>query len=124
MHTSSRVFVSHSAPDNADSEPFDSSIFRRALEMDDLTPPGAAFRLLWGRDYRQANADVFARLVDADILLHGHEPCPAGFQVPNNTQIILDSSNSYGTCVMIPVGRKLTQQEVVRRIQRLGPEHG
>jgi hypothetical protein len=121
VYVSNRVFVCHSAPDNVDTEPFDNSIFHRQLDMNDLGPSGAAFRLVWGRDYRQANADAFARLMDADLLLHGHEPCPSGYAIPNARQVLLDSSHVYGTCVMVPVGQDLSQQDIIQRIQRLEP---
>lgn len=119
VRTPSRVFVCHSAPDKADMNAFDSTVFYRSLETIDLNPNGAAFRLLWGRDYRQANADAFARLVDADVLIHGHEPCRAGYQVPNRTQIILDSANECGTYIILPVRERLSQQEIVQQIRRL-----
>jgi hypothetical protein len=119
VRTSSRVVVCHSAPDRTDTDPFDVSIFHRPLEWTDLTTKGAVFRMVWGRDYRQANADAFARLVDADILIHGHEPCPDGYLVPNETQIILDSSTESGTYVLVPIAERWTQAQIVQQIRRL-----
>ena len=46
--------------------------------------------LVWGRDHRPDNAHAFAAVVGATVLIHGHEPCPQGLLVPNDTQIILD----------------------------------
>jgi hypothetical protein len=119
VRTSNRIVVCHSAPDRADADSFDTSVLHRPLQWSDLTPGGAVFRMVWGRDYRPANAETFARLLDAHILIHGHEPCPDGYLVPNPTQIILDSSTESGTYVLVPVGRPCTQTQIVQQIQRL-----
>ena len=114
------VFISHSSPEAVDSEGFDTEIFsRNRLTADDMKPGGAAFRLVWGRDFRPRNAQMFAELVEASILIHGHEPCKNGFQVPNNQQIILDCCGPNPTYVMIPISEAITHRDVVDRIQRL-----
>ncbi len=79
------VFVCHSAPENVDTMPFDVSIFDRPLDPLDWQEHGDMFRMLWGRDYRPENARLFAKAVDAKVLIHGHDPCPDGFRVPNET---------------------------------------
>lgn len=119
VRIANRILVCHSAPENVDARPFDSTILHRSFRPEDLTPQGDVFRLVWGRDYRQANAEAFAHLVDADVLIHGHEPCPEGFLVPNRTQIILDTSGDNGTYVIVPVAEKWTHQQVVQHIRRL-----
>jgi hypothetical protein len=113
------VFISHSCPDKCDSDPFDASIFERPLGTADYKSCSPAFKLVWGRDFRPANADAFARQVGADVLIHGHEPCEAGFSAPNNRQVILDGCCSKATYLLLPVGQKLTQADVVSRIKRL-----
>jgi diadenosine tetraphosphatase ApaH/serine/threonine PP2A family protein phosphatase len=115
-----RLFICHSAPDNVDrGPPFDATIFTRELDNSDLTIEGAVFRLVWGRDFRKENAAAFAELVDADVLIHGHEPCSEGFAAPNKLQIVLDSSSQRASYVLLPTNRQLTAEEVVDRIQRL-----
>jgi hypothetical protein len=80
----------------------------------------AIFDLVWGRDYRQENADAFARLVDASVLVTGHEPCPDGFSTPNRTQVILDCCGDRAAYLILPVeDRSWTQAEVVERIRKL-----
>jgi hypothetical protein len=78
-----------------------------------------AFKLVWGRDFRADNADAFARQVGADVLIHGHEPCEAGFSSPNKRQVILDGCCSHATYLLLPVGPKLSQAEVIGRIRNL-----
>ena len=115
----SGIFISHSCPDACDLEPFDVSIFERPLTCADYVSGSPAFRLVWGRDFRPANAEAFARQVGADLLIHGHEPCEAGFSAPNKWQVILDGCCAQATYLLLPVGQKLTQAEVISHIHNL-----
>ena len=94
-------------------------MFRRPLTEDDLRPDGAAFRLVWGRDFRPENAEAFSELVDAKVLIHGHEPCVEGFATPNERQIILDCAGPNACYVIVPVGGTTTHEQIAARIQRL-----
>jgi hypothetical protein len=113
------VFISHSLPDNCDREPFDASVLERPLSTSDYRCGSPAFKLVWGRDFRSANADAFARQVGADILIHGHEPCEAGYSAPNPRQIILDGCCSHAAYLILPVGPKLTHRDIVARVTAL-----
>ena len=109
---SNHVFLSHSIPDQLDSRerPFDETIFYRALDPgSDLIRDGSVYRLVWGRDYRQTNADLFAKMLQAEILVCGHEPCPEGFKFPNSRQAIIDCSGQNAYCMLIPTADRLTQ---------------
>jgi hypothetical protein len=119
VRLSSGVFISHSCPDHCDRDPFDISVFERPLCCNDYKHGSPAFKLVWGRDFRAANAEAFARQVGAEVLIHGHEPCEAGFSAPNARQVILDGCCSQATYLILPVGPKLTQGEIVRRITGL-----
>ncbi|MGA2031484.1 MAG: metallophosphoesterase [Thermoguttaceae bacterium] len=114
------VFVSHSIPEHVDAQPFDSGIFARPMDPLEFYEQGAIFQLVWGRDYRAENGAAFAKLMDARVLINGHEPCPDGFAVPNPTQIIIDCCGTKGSYLILPTDRELSQQEIVARIQPLG----
>jgi hypothetical protein len=113
------IFISHSCPDYCDREPFDTSVLERPLSAADYKAGSPAFKLVWGRDFRPDNADAFARQVGADVLIHGHEPCEAGFSSPNKRQVILDGCCSHATYLLLPVGPKLSQADVIARIKNL-----
>jgi hypothetical protein len=113
------IFISHSLPDRCDREPFDVSVLERPLEAVDYKSGSPAFKLVWGRDFRPANADAFARQVGAEVLIHGHEPCEAGYSAPNKRQVILDGCCSQATYLLLPVGPKLTQDDVIAKIKSL-----
>ncbi|GAB6166538.1 metallophosphoesterase [Thermostilla marina] len=112
------VFVSHSIPENVDRRGFDRTVFERPIDAVEFLEHGPVFRLVWGRDYRQENADAFARLVGAEVLINGHEPCPNGYATPNSRQVILDCCSEKACHVILPVGPSLTQEDVVRRIDK------
>ena len=113
------VFISHSIPETVDSLPFDQSIFTRPIKPEDFHERDGVFDLVWGRDYSQENAQAFARLVGAKVLINGHEPCPEGFSTPNDTQIIIDCCNTHACCVTLATDREWTHAEIVQRIERL-----
>ncbi|HID77580.1 MAG TPA: hypothetical protein EYP56_16490 [Planctomycetaceae bacterium] len=113
------IFISHSLPEDVDVKGFDHTVFTRPLKPEDFMEHTPVFELVWGRDYRQENAQAFARLVHARVLLNGHEPCREGYEKPNDFQIILDCCGEKACYVMLPVSEGLTQAEIVERIRRL-----
>ena len=114
------VFVSHSVPENVDTQKFDKSIFTRELEEGDYLDRNDIFHLVWGRDYREENAKAFAELGDAKVLINGHEPCPEGFNAPNDVQIILDCCAQRASYVILPTDRQFSHGEILERIEKLG----
>jgi hypothetical protein len=121
VRLASGVFICHSIPEKMDRDGFGIEIFDRRLERQDFQPRGPVFRLVWGRDFREENALAFANLVEADLLVHGHEPCAEGFQVPNAKQVILDCCCDEACYAILPIHGQLTQQELVARITKLHP---
>jgi len=113
------VFVSHSLPEKVDCEGFDVSVFERPLTCSDWRTGSPAFRLVWGRDFRPENVQAFADLVQAELLVTGHEPCANGFSTPSPRQLILDSCCKHPSYILLPVSEKLTQPDVVKRIAQL-----
>ncbi len=113
------VFISHSVPEKTDRLPFDAGVLERPFSDADLAEGGAVFRMLWGRDLRLVNATAFARQVGADVLITGHEPCPEGYRIANDRQIILDCCGPKACYLMLPTGEKLSCGEIIRRITPL-----
>lgn len=116
------IFISHSLPGAMDRQHFDRTIFDRPLEEDDFREYGSLFNLVWGRDYRPANAEAFAQAVGAKILIHGHDPCPQGYKAPNDLQIILDCCSTPATYLLVPTGEGLSHGHLVRQIRFLPPK--
>jgi len=115
----SDIFVCHSAPEKCDAKGFDTTVFDRELTGVDLKEGSDVFAMVWGRDYRPENAEAFARLVEAKVLIHGHTPCEKGFSAPNDLQIILDCCAEPASYVILPTSGDLTHGEVMKRIKML-----
>ena len=69
------VFVCHSIPEGVDRRPFDRTIFERPVDPLEFYERGDLFQMVWGRDHRPENARAFAELMEADVVINGHEPC-------------------------------------------------
>lgn len=119
VRLSNGVFICHGSPSGVDTEGFDAGVFQRPLTPEDLAPGGEVFRMVWGRDFRPANAAAFAKLVQADVLIHGHEPCDRGYAVPNRQQIILDCCGNKACCLLLPIDQRLTHAQIIERIRPL-----
>lgn len=113
------VLVTHSLPEDMDTRSFDKSLFTQSLDPVEFYDRGDLFDMLWGRDYREENAQAFASLLGVKVLIHGHEPCPDGFLVPNKFQVILDCCGDKACYAILPVGPELTHADIVAKIQRL-----
>lgn len=115
------IFVCHSLPEEVDRRGWDASVLNRPLEPLDFKEQGPVFRLLWGRDFREPNAQAFAKLIGARTLIHGHEPCDEGFRVPNSLQVILDCCTERAHYLLVPLDREYSHDELVARISKLHP---
>jgi hypothetical protein len=113
------LFISHSLPECLDQVGFDKGVLDRPLEFSDCRERGSVFNMLWGRDYRSENAEIFSRLVGAKVLVHGHDPCAQGYRVPNGVQIIIDCSSKPAAYLLLPTGVELSHAEVVKRVALL-----
>jgi hypothetical protein len=115
-----RIFISHSIPESCDTQKFDRTIFTRPLEDMDFLERTGVFQLVWGRDYRPENAKAFADMVEARVLINGHEPCLEGFNAPNEHQVIVDCCSDRGAYLILPTAEQLDQAEILERIKMLG----
>ena len=116
------VFVCHGSPTAVDRKGFDTSVLQRPLTTADYRAGSSVFQLVWGRDFRPENAVAFAKLVEAQVLVHGHEPCSHGSRAPNGQQIILDCTGPNACYLIVPVGEQLTHTQLLQRVQRLYPK--
>ncbi len=120
LRTPNRVFLCHSIPSGKRMETFDPAL----LERDDLQPAellqgGAIHALVWGRNVTAANAAAFLHKVDADLLITGHIPCPAGFEVPNDRQLILDSLGDRAAYCLFPTTHALAHEQLIACVRTL-----
>lgn len=119
VRLSTGLFVSHSLPERVDIRGFDAGIFTRPLEPWEYYERSPVFDLLWGRDYREANARAFAELVGARLLVNGHEPSAAGHSSPNPLQIILDCCTRRGGYLLARTDREYSHAELLAQVETL-----
>jgi len=116
---SGKVFISHSIPEKCDENPFDKTIFNRELDPDEFWDQSGVFQLVWGRDYREENAKAFAELVNAEVLINGHDPCPEGSAKPNDMQLIIDCCGDEARYVIIPTDGDLSHAAICDGVTKL-----
>jgi len=113
------LFVSHSFPGLDELHFFDMSVFDRPLEKGDIAKGNSVFNLVWGRDLSARAAFAFCDFVGAEVLVVGHNPCEGGYSVPNQKTIILDSKDSNGCYILLPLSKHYTPAEVVEHIKSI-----
>jgi hypothetical protein len=120
LRTTNRVFLSHSLPSPARLAEFDPAVLERdRTEEKELLPGGSVFALVWGRDAAPAHVEAFLKKVDADLLVTGHVPCDAGYEVTGPRHLILDCLGSPAAYCLFPADRPLTMEELVAGVQVL-----
>src|SRR5262249_57169527 len=67
-----------------------------------LASGGSVYALVWGRDTRPDTVSAFLARVDADWLVTGHIPCEAGFELPSERHLIVDSQGTPAACAPLP----------------------
>lgn len=122
VQTPNRVFMAHSTPEAADMPAFSMDFFRRSPEPGDFQSRSLPEKLIWGRDYGAKAADAWAKIVDAEAFLVGHAPCLTGFNVPNHRHIVLDSKDSFATCLLFSLEHSVSHAELREKIRFLRPK--
>src|SRR5690606_28310882 len=106
LRTANRVLISHSLPQESRLNTFDPDVlYGDELEERDVASGGTVHSLVWGRDTRLSNVTTYLAMFDADLLISGHIPCDAGFDAPNERQLILDSLGSPAAYCLFPTDR-------------------
>ncbi len=94
-----RIWISHSLPADEYAHSFDTGIFERHYRMEDIQRSNAVYQLTWGRRHSQETLDVFARKLDCDVFVLGHQPQDEGFTVAGNNCLIIASEHNFG-CIL------------------------
>jgi hypothetical protein len=119
IRTPNRVWISHSTP-HLDALPeFDYSIFERELTDDDFRRESSVYSFLWGRNQSEMAGKIFARHMDVDLMIVGHQPSQMGFMTPNNWHIVLYSDNRLGRFLEVPLDQPVTHYALSRQIRKI-----
>jgi len=119
VRTPNRVFLSHSIPQINHLSLFNSDVFLKPVEMEDVDRHHYLYRLVWGRQLTQEASDKFAETIDADLLITGHMPVEEGYSVPNTRHLILDSKDKNGCYAVIPLDKEISHNDLVQTVRRI-----
>ncbi|MDR3639150.1 MAG: metallophosphoesterase [Isosphaeraceae bacterium] len=120
VRTPNRVFLCHTIPDAIYLDDLDPAIFG----LDEWPPEtmkrgGAVYALTWGRDTSEETLERFAKMVDADWFITGHQPCDEGFRQPNQRQIIIDGTDPYPAYLLFPASEPVTVESLLEGVRIL-----
>lgn len=113
------IFFSHSTPARRFFLDFDPTVLDRPLTDADTERPGSVYSLVWGRAFDQPTADNFARRMNCEVMIIGHEPQPEGWKAPTTRHIILASDHNHGVCLPLQLGKRYTHTELTKLIKPL-----
>jgi len=111
-----RIWLSHSLPADRFAAEFDFNLFKRKLKINDVVKPGDAYVLTWGRRISQENLDRFARVLDVDIFIVGHQPQSKGYCRAANNLLILASDHNHGCLLPINLSGFYTVEGLIESI--------
>jgi len=121
VRTPNRVFLCHTIPDPREMETLDLEV----LKLDNWPPEamarhGTVYAMTWGRSLDPDNIDEFARKVDADWFVTGHQPCEEGFRQPNHRQLIIDGTDPYPTYCLFKAQEPTTLETLLKGVRVFG----
>jgi hypothetical protein len=120
VRTKNRVLMVHTLPPGKTLDDFDPGIFSRfGLPLEEAHRGGHLYNALWGRDVSSETARRFCEIMDVDLLVTGHVPCPQGFNAPNNRQIILDSQKTPAAYLIFPAQEPINHAGLLTRVKIL-----
>ena len=119
VRTPNGLFISHSTPQGDALESFDYSIFQRALAMEDYLPGGSVHALVWGRWHDQQAADRFAKAVEAEVLVTGHQTSMPGVKTPTSRHIVLVSDGPLGRVLSMRLSVQVPHHVLVRQVIKI-----
>ena len=112
----SRIWISHSLPDERFADQFDPQILYKRLRIEDCRKPGSAHFLIWGRKHSQTLLDRMAKLFGVDIFILGHQPQQTGWERPAENLIIVASDHNHGCLLPIDLSMSYTIEQLIDSI--------
>jgi hypothetical protein len=115
VRTPNRVYICHTLPDESDLDGLDLNLLAAdAWPTEAIQRRGTIYALTWGRDTSSETADRFAKLIDADWFITGHQPCDHGFEQANHRQIIIDGTDPYPAYCLFPAEGAVTIESLLK----------
>lgn len=116
VRTPNRTFLCHTLPDSRHLDGLDVGLLQAdAWPPESTARGGTIYALTWGRDTSPETADRFARLVDADWFITGHQPCQEGVRLANHRVVILDGTPPRPGYCIFPAAEPVTIESLFER---------
>ena len=111
------VMCCHSLPSTVRAKTFDPMILTRVPTTEDLQGPGgAAYVMVWGRNFSQEWADTLASMWNCRLFILGHQPADMGYELRGDTMMILNSDHEHGVALPIDLAHEYSRVELVENI--------
>jgi len=108
-----RIWCSHSLPAERHIDKFDPQVLARPLKTEDITRPGPAYILTWGRRHSPELLEKLAELLDVDLFVVGHQPQEKGYCQVGDNAIILASDHNHGCILPIDLAETYTVRKLI-----------
>ena len=117
--THSGLFFSHSMPTDEQMDTFDYTIFNRPLTGDDyMRRKGPVYNLIWGRGITPAGVDKFLEMVNANLIVTGHQPQETGYLQNGEKHLIIASDHNQGVFLSIDLAKTYTIEELIENLTK------
>jgi Icc-related predicted phosphoesterase len=111
-----RIWMSHSLPADRFADKFDPVIFERPLQIEDITRPGSAYRLTWGRNLGQELLDKMAGIFDVDLFVLGHQQQDQGWRKAGDNLVILACNHNHGHMLSINLEKNYNIDQLIESL--------
>ena len=109
VKTPNRVLLCHTLPDARYLETLDLELLKAdSWPATSTERGGTIYALTWGRDTTPETAEQFAKMVDVDWFITGHQPCQEGIRLANHRVIILDGTPPLPGYCIFPTDKPVT----------------
>ncbi len=111
-----RIWMSHSLPADRFADTFDMTVFDKELAPADALRPEPLYLLTGGRRQSARTLEEFARRLDVDAFIVGHQPQDQGWRLVEPNMIILASDHNHGCLITFDLDRRYTVDQLVDSI--------
>lgn len=115
VRTANRVWVSHSLPADQYVDNFDLSILNRPYTMEDIERPNPVYVLTWGRRHSAEALHRMGQMLDADVLVLGHQPQELGWSLAAPNTLIIASEHNFGCILQFDLDKPYTAETLAHQ---------
>ncbi|MCK5565229.1 MAG: metallophosphoesterase [Planctomycetes bacterium] len=116
VRISNGIWISHSLPGNKFVDEFDTKIFDKRLDVEDMLRPHSAYLLTWGRRHSEDTLEKLTSILDAGTFILGHQSQEGGFSRAGKNLIIIASEHNHGCLISFDLAESYSTDEIMNCI--------